>query len=348
MEYRPLGNTGRQVSLICLGTMTFGEQNDEASSHRLLDQAAAAGVNFFDAAEMYPVPPRAETQGETERILGRWLARRADRDALVIATKIAGPGRDWLPYIRGGGNRVSAREVAQAVDDSLRRLGTDHIDLYQVHWPERATNFFGKLDYDYPAPDADEVPILETLEALSRQVEAGKLGTIGISNETPWGTMEYLRLAEQHGLARIVSIQNPYSLLNRSYEVGLAEISHREQVGLLAYSPLGFGVLSGKYLRGERPAGSRLALFPHYDRYTNARAIAATEAYVGLAREHGIDPAQFALAFVNSRPFVTANIIGATTEAQLASNLASLEVTLTEEMLHGIAAIHADNPNPSP
>lgn len=348
MEYRPLGNTGRQVSLICLGTMTFGEQNDEASSHRLLDQAAAAGVNFFDAAEMYPVPPRAETQGETERILGRWLARRADRDALVIATKIAGPGRDWLPYIRGGGNRVSAREVAQAVDDSLRRLGTDHIDLYQVHWPERATNFFGKLDYDYPAPDPDEVPILETLEALSRQVEAGKLGTIGISNETPWGTMEYLRLAEQHGLARIVSIQNPYSLLNRSYEVGLAEISHREQVGLLAYSPLGFGVLSGKYLRGERPAGSRLALFPHYDRYTNARAIAATEAYVGLAREHGIDPAQFALAFVNSRPFVTANIIGATTEAQLASNLASLEVTLTEEMLHGIAAIHADNPNPSP
>ena len=345
MQYRKLGHTDIDVSLICLGTMTFGEQNTERDAHEQLDRAMAAGVNFIDTAELYPVPPRGETQGLTEAYIGSWLSQRGKRDDLVIATKVAGP-TDWCPHIRGGTSHPDAKNIEIALNDSLRRLHTDYIDLYQVHWPDRSANFFGKLGYEYDASPA--LPIEDTLEALARQVEAGKIRYIGISNETPWGAMRYLQLAEARGWPRIVSIQNPYSLLNRSFEIGLAEISQREDVGLLAYSPLGFGVLSGKYLSGARPAGARLTLFERFNRYSNPQGVRATAAYVELARKHGLDPARMALAYVNSRPFVTANIIGATRMEQLESNLASVDLTLSEEVLEAIEAIHQDHPNPCP
>lgn len=345
MQYRKLGRTDLDVSLICLGTMTFGEQNTEAEAHEQLDRAVAAGVNFIDTAELYPVPPDGETQGRTEEYIGSWLARRGKRDDLIIASKVAGP-TDWCPHIRGGTSHPDAKNIEIALEDSLRRLNTDYIDLYQVHWPDRNANFFGKLGYEYDA--SPSLPIEDTLEALARQVEAGKVRHIGISNETPWGTMRYLQLAEARGWPRIASIQNPYSLLNRSFEVGLAEISQREEVGLLAYSPLGFGVLSGKYLDGARPEGARLTLFERFSRYSNPQGMRATAAYVELARKHGLDPAQMALAYINSRPFVTANIIGATRMEQLESNLASVDLTLSEEVLEGIEAIHQEHPNPCP
>ncbi len=347
MEYRPLGSSDIQVSAICLGTMTFGEQNSAAEAHAQLDRALAAGVNFLDTAEMYPVPPRAESMGRTEEFIGSWLAARRCRDRVVIATKVAGPGRDWLPYIRGGGNRLDRRNIQAAAEASLRRLRTDVIDLYQLHWPDRETNCFGKLGYEHPAQE-QPTPLLTTLEALAELVRAGKIRQIGVSNETPWGVMEYLRLAAQHGLPRLVSIQNPYSLLNRSFEIGLAEIAHRERVGLLAYSPLGFGVLSGKYLDDARPAGARLTRFENYTRYSNPQAEAATAAYVALARAHGLDPAQMALAYVTSRPFVAATIIGATNLEQLENNLGSTGLQLPEAVLAGIEAIHVEHPNPSP
>ncbi len=347
MQYRQLGDTGIEVSAICLGTMTFGEQNSEAEAHAQLDRALAAGVNFIDTAEMYPVPPRAETQGRTEAIIGNWLAARGRRDDIVLASKVAGPGRDWLPYIRGGNNRLDRANIEAAVDASLQRLQTDYIDLYQLHWPDRPTNFFGQLGYTPPAED-DSVPLLETLQVLGDLVKAGKIRQVGVSNETPWGVMRLLALAEQHGLPRMVSIQNPYSLLNRSFEVGLAEIAWQEKVGLLAYSPLGFGVLSGKYLDGARPAGARLTLYENYTRYSSPQAQLATRAYVELAREHDLDPAQMALAFVVGRPFTTAAIIGATRMDQLESNLASADLVLSDEVLAGIEEIHQQYPNPSP
>ncbi|HSH42700.1 MAG TPA: NADP(H)-dependent aldo-keto reductase, partial [Arenicellales bacterium] len=345
MHYRKLGHTDIDVSLICLGTMTFGEQNTEREAHEQLDRAVAAGVNFIDTAELYPVPPRGETQGRTEEHIGSWLARRGRRDDLVIASKVAGP-TDWCPHIRGGTSHPDAHNIEIALNDSLRRLQTDYIDLYQVHWPDRSANFFGKLGYEYDA--SPSLPIEDTLEALARQVEAGRIRHIGISNETPWGTMRYLQLAEARGWPRIVSIQNPYSLLNRSFEIGLAEISQREDVGLLAYSPLGFGVLSGKYLDGARPEGARLTLYERFSRYSNPQGVRATAAYVELALDHGLDPAEMALAYINSRPFVTANIIGATRMEQLESNLGSVDLTLSEEVLEGIEAIHQAHPNPCP
>lgn len=347
MQYRPLSDTGVNVSVLCLGTMTFGEQNSEREAFEQLDVALEAGVNFIDTAEMYSVPARAETMGSTERIIGRWLKQRACRDRVVIASKVAGPGRDWMPYIRGGNNRLDRANIVAAVDASLHRLQTDVIDLYQLHWPDRKTNYFGKLGY-VREDDSDEVPLLETLQVLGELVEAGKIRFVGVSNETPWGLMRYLALAQSHALPRMVSIQNPYSLLNRTFEVGLAEISHRENVGLLAYSPLGFGVLSGKYLSGTKPAGARLTLYPDFDRYSNPQAQQATRAYATLARQHDLDPAQMALAYVSSRPFLTSNIIGATTLQQLRSNLASIEVQLSEELLGEIEAIHRRHPNPSP
>lgn len=348
MQYRPLSNTDIDVSVICLGTMTFGEQNSEQEAFRLLDIALEAGVNFFDTAEMYSVPPREETQGLSEKIIGRWLRQRACRDRVILATKVAGPGRDWLPYIRGGGNRLDAKNIESAVDESLRRLQTDVIDLYQLHWPDRQTNYFGQLGFTTIVPEDDEVPLRETLETLSRLVAAGKIRHIGVSNETPWGLMRYLSLAEAHDLPRMVSIQNPYSLLNRTFEIGLAEISQREHVGLLAYSPLAFGVLSGKYLAGAKPSNARLTLFPGYDRYSNPQAQKATHNYVGLAREYALDPAQLALAYVNNRPFLTSNIIGATNETQLLSNIASVDIELDDEVLDQIEAIHRRHPNPAP
>ncbi len=346
MEYRTLGDTGLRVSQICLGTMTFGEQNSEAEAHGQLDLAVERGVNFIDTAELYPVPPRGETQGLTEQYIGSWLKRRGRRDEVVIATKVCGP-TDWVPHIRDGQARLDRRNIATALEGSLRRLGTDYVDLYQVHWPERKTNYFGRLGYEHQEEES-VTPIEETLEVLGDLVREGKVRAIGISNETAWGTMRYLAAAERAGLPRIVSIQNPYSLLNRTFEIGLAEIAIRERVGLLAYSPLGFGVLSGKYLEGRRPAGARLTRWERFDRYSNPQGVAATRQYVELARRHALDPAQMALSFVNSRPFLTSNIVGATTLEQLESNLASTELELKEDLLEEIEAIHTRHPNPCP
>lgn len=347
MLYRQLATTDVKVSALCLGTMTFGEQNTEREAHRQLDMAREAGINFIDTAEMYPVPPRSETQGRTESYIGSWLQRRLCRDETVLASKVAGPA-DWLPYLRDGEARLDRSNIRTALEQSLRRLGTDYIDLYQVHWPERDTNFFGQLGFTPKEENGQCTPIIETLEALAELVNEGKIRHVGVSNETPWGISQYLRLSSSSNLPRIVSIQNPYSLLNRSFEVGLAEFSHREDIGLLPYSPLAFGVLSGKYLNGKRPEGARLTLFERFSRYSNPESEKATRAYVDLARQHGLDPAQMALAYVTSRPFVTSNIIGATTEEQLQSNLASIDIELSEEVLEGIEAIHREQPNPAP
>ena len=347
MKYNQLGSTNIRVSKICLGTMTYGEQNTEREGHEQLDYAVEQGVNFIDTAELYAIPPCAETYGATERIIGSWLKQRGRRDDIILASKIAGPGADWVSHIRAGKTRFDRAHITQALDNSLTRLQTDYLDLYQLHWPERQTNYFGKLGYQ-PASDEDTfTAISETLEALEEQVKAGKIRHIGLSNETPWGIMQFLWTARVRDLPSVVTVQNPYSLLNRTYEVGCAEISHRESVGLMAYSPLGFGVLSGKYLDAD-PRGARLTRWPHYARYSNEQAVAATRSYVELAGEYGLDPAQMALAFVNSRPFLAGNIIGATTMAQLASNIASIEIDLSSELLEKIDAIHKRYPNPSP
>ncbi|MCE8010974.1 NADP(H)-dependent aldo-keto reductase [Halomonas daqingensis] len=343
MQTRPLGDTGIEVSRLCLGTMTFGEQNSESDAHDQLDRAVAFGINFIDAAEMYPVPPRAETQGRTEAYIGSWLKRRESRDDVIIATKVTGPG---LEHIRGG-PRLNREHIHQAIDASLERLQTDYVDLYQLHWPERSTNYFGRLGYEHDEEE-NAVSLEETLGVLKELVDAGKVRAIGLSNETPWGVMKALQLAERLGLPRVASIQNPYNLLNRSFEVGLAEIAHRENVGLLAYSPLAFGVLSGKYLDGARPENARLTLFERFKRYTSPLAEQATRAYVDIAREHDLDPAQMALAFVNSRSFLTSNIIGATTMEQLEDNLASESLKLEQSVLEAIEEVHRRIPNPSP
>jgi len=347
MQYRKLGNTGIEVSVICLGTMTWGEQNSREQAFEQMDYALSQGVNFFDTAELYAIPPRAETYGRTEEIIGEWLKRTGNRDRVVLASKIAGPGEGWVDHIRQGRTRFDRAHLQAAVEGSLRRLQTDCIDLYQLHWPERNTNFFGKLGFA-PADEEAFTPVAETLQALDELVRAGKIRHIGLSNETPWGIMRFLQVAEQAGLPRVVSVQNPYSLLNRSYEVGAAEVSWRERCGLLAYSPLGFGVLSGKYLGGARPEGARLPLYPDYTRYSGTDAERATAEYVALARCHGLDCARMALAYVNSRPFLTSTIIGATTMEQLHSNIASIDLQLSAEVLEGIEAIHDAHPNPSP
>lgn len=328
--------------------MTFGEQNDEKQAHAQLDMAIECGVNLIDTAEVYSVPMRAETYGATERIVGNWLRKRGQRDKVLVATKVAGPADGGLPWVRGGATRLDRKNIETAIEESLVRLQTDYIDLYQLHWPDRKTNNFGQLGYKEPQAE-DSVPILETLQSLGELVASGKVRCVGVSNETPWGVMIYVRLAEQHGLPRVVTIQNPYSLLNRTYEIGLAEITHRERVGLLAYSPLGFGVLSGKYLDGPMPAGARLARWAdRFQRYTTPLGRQATSAYVALAREHGLSPAQMALAYVDSRPFVSGTIIGATSTDQLRENLSSLEVTLETSVLEAIEAIHVRHPNPCP
>ncbi|MDH3947695.1 MAG: NADP(H)-dependent aldo-keto reductase [Gammaproteobacteria bacterium] len=346
MEYRELSNTGTDVSVICLGTMTFGEQNTETEAFEQMDYALDEGVNFFDTAELYSIPPKAETYGRTEEIIGNWFSTRKNRDKVVLASKIAGPGEGWVDHIRGGKTMYNRTDIEAALNASLQRLKTDYIDVYQLHWPERKTNYFGPLGY---MPEADSyTPMEETLEVLAEQVKAGKIHYIGLSNETPWGVMRFLSIAENLGLPGIVSVQNPYSLLNRSYEVGLAEISWREQCGLLAYSPLGFGVLSGKYLHGSSPAGARLTLYPDYTRYSNPQALSATQQYVELAHAHDLAPAQMALAYVNTRPFLTSTIIGATSMEQLRSNIGSIEVRLSDETLEEIEAIHSRYSNPCP
>ena len=331
MDYTRLPHSSLDVSKICLGTMTWGEQNTQAEAFEQLDYAIGQGINFIDTAEMYPVPPKAETQGETERILGNYLKARGKRDDLIIATKVAAPGGK-SDYIRQN-MALDWRNIHQAVNDSLERLQIETIDLYQLHWPDRNTNFFGELFYQ-EQDDEKLTPIVETLEALADLIKAGKIRYIGVSNETPWGLMKYLQLAEKHGLPRIISVQNPYNLLNRSFEVGMAEIAHREELPLLAYSPLAFGALSGKYLDGQWPEGARLTLFKRFARYTGSQmALDATQAYVELAREFNLSPAQMALAFVNGRRFVGSNIIGATNLYQLKENIDSAAVSLSDELL---------------
>ncbi|ASV99582.1 NADP(H)-dependent aldo-keto reductase [Paraburkholderia aromaticivorans] len=350
MEYRRLGDSDVQVSLIGLGTMTWGEQNTEQEAHAQIDYALDHGVNLIDTAEMYPVPPRAETQGSTERFIGRWLARhRSAREKIVLATKIAGPARQpHNPrHIRGEGNQFDRKNLTEALDGSLKRLQTDYVDLYQLHWPDRSTMTFGRPAYPW-VDDAYTVPIEETLSVLAEFVKAGKVRHVGVSNETPWGVAQFLRAAERLGLPRIVSIQNPYSLLNRTYEAGLSEYAHRDNIGLLAYSPLAFGWLSGKYEGGARPAGARISLFERFQRYSKPQAVQATTRYVELAKRHGMSPAQFALAFVNSRPFVTSNLIGATSLDQLKENIASVDVKLPAQVLAQIDALHELQPNPAP
>jgi aryl-alcohol dehydrogenase-like predicted oxidoreductase len=345
MKTRTLGRTDIAVSEICLGTMTWGEQNSEREAAEQLDLATAEGINFIDAAEMYPVPPRAETQGLTETYLGNWLAKRGRRDDLVIASKVAGPG-NGLTYLRNG-PRLTRSHIRNACEDSLQRLQTDYIDLYQVHWPDRNANFFGKLGYQHQ-PDEQSTSIEETLEALHELVQEGKIRHVGISNETPWGTAEYLRLSRERNWPRIVSIQNPYNLLNRTFEVGAAEVACREQVGLLAYSPLAFGVLSGKYLGGQRPDGARLSLYTRFVRYTSKRGEEATQAYVNLAKQHGLSPVQMALAYVTGRDFVTSNIIGATSVEQLQENINSALIVLDDQVLSDIEALHEEFTHPCP
>ena len=346
-KFRKLGRSGLEVSSLSLGTMTWGQQNTEAEAHSQIDLALDRGINLIDTAEMYPVPPMAETQGRTEQYIGSWFRKSGKRDRWILATKAAGPSRTQARpgHIRGGSLRHDRENLFQAVEDSLRRLQTDHIDLYQLHWPDRTTNFFGALGF-VPSLDEDTVPIRETLEALSDLVKSGKILHVGVSNETPWGLNQFLRLSEEHGLPRIASIQNPYSLINRTYEIGLAEIGYREEVGLLAYSPLAFGVLSGKYVGGVRPAGSRLALFERFARYTHPLVDEATRRYVELARTHGLDPSQMALAFLLEQPFVASVIVGATSLEQLSVNLGAWDLELSDEVKAGIQAIHRQFPNP--
>ena len=335
---------GKEVSKICLGTMTWGQQNTEAEAHEQISYALDHGINMLDAAEMYPVPPRAETQGRTEEYIGTWFKKTGLRDKYILATKAAGPNPEFH-YLRGG-PRFTREQLMEAVDGSLRRLQTDCIDLYQLHWPDRYTNFFGQRGYFHR--EQPETPIDETLRALQELVAAGKIKTIGLSNETPWGTMKFLELADREGLPRVESIQNPYGLLNRTYEIAMAEVSHREDVGLLAYSPLGMGLLTGKYRHGAKPEGSRMAVFERFTRYDGEETLEATEQYLQLADEHGLNPTHMALAFVNTRPFVLSNIIGATTMEQLKMNIDSLDVNLSKDVLKGIEAIQQRLPNPAP
>lgn len=335
---------GKEVSKICLGTMTWGQQNTEAEAHEQISYALDRGINMLDVAEMYPVPPRAETQGRTEEYIGTWFKKTGLRDKYILATKAAGPNPEFH-YLRGG-PRFTRAQLMEAVDGSLRRLQTDCIDLYQLHWPDRYTNFFGQRGYFHR--EQPETPIDETLRALQELVAAGKIKTIGLSNETPWGTMKFLELADRESLPRVESIQNPYGLLNRTYEIAMAEVSHREDVGLLAYSPLGMGLLTGKYRHGAKPEGSRMAVFERFTRYDGAETLEATEQYLQLADEHSLNPTHMALAFVNTRPFVLSNIIGATTMEQLKMNIDSLDVTLSKDVLKGIEAIQQRLPNPAP
>ncbi|PCJ20024.1 MAG: NADP(H)-dependent aldo-keto reductase [Candidatus Cloacimonadota bacterium] len=348
MKYTTLGDTKLKVSKICLGTMTYGEQNTIEEAHEQMDYALEQGVNFFDTAELYAIPPKKETQGKTEEFIGKWFQSRKNRDKIVLASKIAGPA-EWVSHIRNGSG-LDKTNITQAVESSLSRLQTDYIDLYQLHWPARNTNFFGVRGIQNLKDQETQIEdsIHETLSALKDLINAGKIKAIGLSNETPFGVMKFLELAKYHNLPRVQTIQNPYSLLNRSYEVGLAEISLRENCLLLPYSPLGFGVLSGKYLNGQNPKDARLTLYKGYERYRGPNGILATQEYVDLAKFHNISPSQMALSYVNTRSFVCSNIIGATKLEQLKENIASINVDLSDEVLEAIEAIQDKYPNPAP
>lgn len=345
MKKNRLGNSDLHVSEICLGTMTFGQQNTIAEAHQQLDYAIEQGVNFIDAAEMYPIPVQQTTQGLTESYIGEWLAKQP-RDQLIVATKIAGPGRGFH-WLRDGDQKIDRKNIEQAVDDSLKRLQTDYIDLYQIHWPDRYVPRFGETVYD-PSKERETIPIAEQLAVFADLIQAGKIRYLGVSNETPWGIAEFSHLAKQHGLPKIVSIQNAYNLINRVFDGALAEASYRENLGLLAYSPLGFGLLSGKYLNGS-PDNARLTRFEGFGgRYRKPNVEEAVAAYVEIARAHNLKPAHLALAFVRSRWFVTSTIIGATTLDQLRENLESVHTTLDSSTLAEIDAIHVRYPSPAP
>ena len=346
MKYTTLPHTDIEVSKLCLGTMTWGKQNSEDEAHEQMDYAVDQGINFFDTAELYPIPSHPDEHSETEKIIGNWFKKNGNRDKIVLASKIAGKA-EMTKYIRSNG---FAREaIIEAVEGSLTRLQTEYIDLYQLHWPERATNYFGQRGYKHDISDHWQDNFHQVLETLRDLIQEGKIRQAGISNETPWGTMRYLEEGKVHSsLPRTITIQNPYSLLNRTFEVGLSEISIREKIGLLAYSPLGFGVLSGKYLGGRLPEGSRIALFPNYSRYINEPSVAATQKYYELAQQNNLSLAQMSLAFVTSRPFVTSAIIGATSIRQLKENIDSINLQLSDKILKDIEAIHNTIPNPAP
>lgn len=345
MNFTTLGNTDLKVSTVCLGTMTWGTQNSEAEAHEQLDYAMAQGINFIDTAEMYSVPPNADSYGKTETYIGTWLKHQA-RDRIVLATKIAGPGRA-MKWIRNGELGFGRKNLNAALEASLQRLQTDYVDLYQLHWPDRNTPIFGQYQFN-PANERESVPILETLEALGELVKAGKIRHIGLSNETPWGVMQFLRLAEQHGLPRIVSVQNAYNLLNRTWETGLAEIGYREKVSLLPYSPLAFGLLSGKYQDNPQAKG-RITQFEGFaQRYSKTNVQPAVAAYAELARRHGLTPTQLALAFVGSRWFAASTIIGATRMVQLQEDIAACLMDLPEDVVQEVEALHLRYMNPAP
>ena len=346
MDYSELGRTGLKVSRVCLGTMTWGDQNSEAEGHEQMDYALDAGVNFWDTAEMYSMPPKPETQGSTERVIGTWFKASGKRDKVILASKIA--GRSPMSWTRENESmtRITKAQIDEAVEKSLKRLQTDYIDLYQMHWPDRGLRVFGGMTYaDYPI---DFEPFEDILANLGRHVEKGNIRHIGVSNESPWGVMRFVAEAEKHGLPRIASIQNAYSLVNRVFEMGLAEIALREDVGLLAYSPLGQGYLTGKYQNGALPAGARKTLYNRLQRYEGPGADAAISSYLALAAELGVLPETLALKFCDSRPFVTSTIIGASSMAQLKIDIDAFQMEWTPDIEKAVEALHYAQPNPCP
>ena len=345
MKFKKLGTTDLDVSLICLGTMTWGTQNTEKDAFEQMDYSLESGINFFDTAELYSVPPNSESYGKTETMIGNWFEKRKNREKIILATKVAGPGCNW---IRGGGNNFDEKSIGEAINGSLKRLKTDYIDLYQLHWPERSTNFFGKRDYTLDSEEGEWNSFESVLKALEKFIKSGKIRYIGMSNETPYGLSKYIELSKNKNLPRMMSVQNPYNLVNRTYEIGMSEISIREKCGLLVYYPLATGALSGKYRNGQMPKNSRQALFKGWERHLNPLAMNAYEEYHKLAKEYNMTMAQLAQAFVNSRPFVTSNIIGATTMDQLKENIDSVNIELSDEIMKKINVIHNNNPNPSP
>ena len=346
MKYTTLPNTDITISKICLGTMTWGNQNTQEEAFEQMNYALEQGVNFFDTAELYPVPATPATYADTERIIGNWFQKTGNRENVVLASKIAGGG-DYTKHIRTGG--FTKKNITEAIEASLQRLQTDYLDLYQLHWPSRGVNCFGVRDYPYQTATKEAENHLEILETLHTFVKAGTIRTIGLSNETPWGTMKYLQTANDHNLPRPVTIQNSYSMIHRAYEAGMSEVSMREDIGLLAYSPLAQGVLSGKYLDGKSPEGSRGNLFPRFiARYMGDGSLEAVKRYEAIAKKNGITLTELSLAFVNQLPFVTSNIIGATKMSQLKENIGSIYIELSEETLQEIAEVHAMIPNPAP
>ena len=345
MKFKKLGTTDLDVSLICLGTMTWGTQNTEKDAFEQMDYSIDKGINFFDTAELYSVPPNSDSYGKTEAMIGNWFEKRKNREKIILATKVAGPGCNW---IRGGGNNFNEKTIGEAINGSLKRLKTDYIDLYQLHWPERSTNFFGKRDYTLDSEEGEWNSFESVLKALEKFIKSGKIRYIGMSNETPYGLSKYIELAKNKNLPRMMSVQNPYNLVNRTYEIGMSEISIREKCGLLVYYPLATGALSGKYRKGQMPKNSRQALFKGWERHLNPLAMKAYEEYYKLAKEYDMTMAQLAQAFVNTRPFVTSNIIGATTMDQLKENIDSVNIELSDEIMEKINMIHNNNPNPSP